>query len=304
MQFKPQIRFQSWVLTMTVLLVLSLAAAFLFTVLRTFTSISEESAQERFSLIAEQASLQLENLVQGSAKLVVVRAGADRDTYVKDGALNPTRVVSTFLGSAAADTNVYSHFFGLGNDDFLQVINVGGDARIQAALQAPDNTVFALRRITHDAKGVRTDDYQFLSKSRDVLGSRSQPAKLVPTQRPWYQGAAEKGGLFVTAPYVFASTGELGLTVAAPLAAGGGVLATDISLRAIETFLARLKLPPNGAIAVQDGLGRVLALEAADRVLGESAHLADKRAQAVEIVVERLDRMSAGGGHVLLSDQP
>jgi HD-GYP domain-containing protein (c-di-GMP phosphodiesterase class II) len=259
MDFRLQIRFQSWVLMMTVLLVLSLAAAFLFTVMRTFTAISEDSAQERFSLIAEQASVELESLVQTSAKQVLVRAGADRSIYVKDGALNPTGVVPTFLGSAGVSPDVYSHFFALDNDDFLQVINVAGDARIQAALQAPDGTFFAVRRITHDKKGERVDTYSFLSKSKEPLGQRAQPAKLVPTQRPWYQGAATQGGLFVTEPYVFASTGELGLTVAAPLAAGGGVLATDISLRAMETFLARLKLPANGAIAIQDAAGHVLA---------------------------------------------
>ena len=42
----------------------------------------------------------------------------------------------------------------------------------------------------------------------------------------------------------------------------------------------------------------------ADGMLGEPAHLADERAQPVEILVERLDRMSAGGRHVICSDQP
>ena len=42
----------------------------------------------------------------------------------------------------------------------------------------------------------------------------------------------------------------------------------------------------------------------ADGMLGQPAHLADERAQAVEVLVERLDRMSAGGRHVACSDQP
>ena len=42
----------------------------------------------------------------------------------------------------------------------------------------------------------------------------------------------------------------------------------------------------------------------ADRMFGQAAHLADERAQPVEVLVERLDRMSAAGGHVAFSDQP
>jgi HD-GYP domain-containing protein (c-di-GMP phosphodiesterase class II) len=244
---------------MTVLLVLSLAAAFLYTVFRTFTSISEESAQERFSLIAEQASLQLESLVKQSGNLVLARSGSERQMFVRDGALNPGSMVPTFLGSSEAEPDAYSHFFALQNNEFLQVINVLGDARIQAAIKAPDGTAYAVRRITRDKQGQRTDSYHFLSASKDLLGSRSQPAALVPTERPWYQGALSQKHLFVTEPYLFASTGELGLTVAAPLQDGAGVLATDISLRGMETFLGRIKLPPNGAIAVQDQQGRVLA---------------------------------------------
>ncbi len=262
MKDRFKVRFQTWVLGMTVLLVVSLAAAFLVTVFRTFTQISEASAQERFALIAERAAFQLENLVQTSAKQVVVRAGANRSTYINNGALNTDGVVSTFLGSVAADPNVYSHFVGLDNDEFLQVINTGGDERIQAALKAPANTEYVVRRITTAGLGQRTDRYQFLNRERTLMAVREQVATLVPTERIWYAAPIAKGGVYVTEPYVFASTGELGLTVAAPLKDGEGVLATDISLRGLAKFLAGIKLSANGAIAVQDAKGRVLALTA------------------------------------------
>lgn len=259
MRFRLQVRFQTWVLAMTVLLVLSLAAGFLVTVFRTFTSISEESAQERFSLIADQASLQLESLVKQSASLVRVRASAQGHMFAENGALNPSAMVPGFLDSLGAEPDTYSHFFALENNEFLQVINVLGDERTQAALKAPTGTTYAVRRITMNKYGQRTDAYEFLAADKTVLGTRMFPASLVPTQRPWYIGAKSQQQVFVTEPYVFASTGELGLTVAAPLRDEAGVLATDISLRSLEGFLARIKLPPNGAIAVQNRQGKVLA---------------------------------------------
>ena len=254
-----KIKFQNWVILMTSLLVVAMAAAFLLTVFRTFTTISENTASERFSLIATQAELKLENLIQENAKLVRVRAGALRDNYIQGGALNPYGMVLEFLGSVAVDPNVYSMFFGLDNEDFLQVIGVRGDKRLQEALQAPDGTYYAVRRIVHTSSNTRQDTYQFVAKNKTLLGSRSQEAKLVPTQRPWYQGAKSQAGTFVTAPYVFASNGELGITVASALEGGGGVLATDISLRALHDFLAAIELPPHGALAILDGAGHVIS---------------------------------------------
>ncbi len=66
-----KIRFQHWVMLSTTLLVATLAAIFLITVFRTFTSISEENATTRFSLIAGQAASQLEGLLHQNRKFIV-----------------------------------------------------------------------------------------------------------------------------------------------------------------------------------------------------------------------------------------
>ena len=42
----------------------------------------------------------------------------------------------------------------------------------------------------------------------------------------------------------------------------------------------------------------------ADRMFGKAAHLADERAKPFDILVERLDRMSAGLLYHVVSDQP
>ena len=171
-----KIKFQNWVILMTSLLVVTLAVAFLVTVFRTFTSISEDTAKERFALIAGQAEQKLEALIQENARVVRVRAGALQSNYLTNDALNPSTMVPTFLGSIAVDDNIYSQFFGLANDEFLQVIGVRGDARVLKALQAPEGTHFAVRRIIRAKDGSRTDNYLFLGRDRQALGSRSQEA--------------------------------------------------------------------------------------------------------------------------------
>jgi HD-GYP domain-containing protein (c-di-GMP phosphodiesterase class II) len=259
MPTKLKIRFQHWVIGMTALLVLGMSTGFLATVYRTFSSMGETAAQQQFALVSALASQKLETVIHQSGDQVKVRAGADRNNYIKDGHINSTSIVPTLLGSLVSDPNVYSHYFALENDEFLQVIAIRSDSRIQVALQAPEGTEFVVRRINRAANGNRIDSYQFFDMKRMLIGSRAQEAKLVPTQRPWYGGAIKKGGLYVADPYIFASTGELGLTVAAPLEGGGGVMATDISLRTLNNFLSKLNLPPNGAIAIQDASGNLLS---------------------------------------------
>jgi len=259
MAMRLKLRFQPWVMLTTTLLVVLLAVSFLYTVFRTFKHIAEENATARFALIAEQAASQLKNLVGHNGKFLLAQANAGRADFATAAGINAHALVSPFLGSLDADPALYSHFLALPNDEFLQVIAIRDDPRVAASLQAPPAAWFAVRRILRDARGERTDRYEFLDRQRRPLATREQPAKLVPTQRPWYARAMEGAGLTVTPPYLFASTGELGITLAAPLPEKVGVIATDISLRSLRAFLARLDLPPNGAIAVQDENLRLLA---------------------------------------------
>lgn len=62
-----------------------------------------------------------------------------------------------------------------------------------------------------------------------------------PRKRPWYQQVKREGGSVVTAPYPRASTGELVVTLAAPMKnALGGVVAGDITLTSLIQSLLSL----------------------------------------------------------------
>lgn len=264
MQLSLKVRFQHWVMASAILLVVTLALAFLVTVFRTFAEIADEHASSNFSLIAKQASGELQTLLRENAKFITAQAASDRNQFVletkdKPPSLNGSAKVGTFLASLKSDANAYSHFVALSNDEFLQVIGVWGDELVTKALKAPANTSYAVRRITLAGDGKRMDRYQFLNKMHEPIGEREQEATFVPSARPWYKLALESTSAEVTAPYLFSSTGELGITVALALPDGIGVLATDISLSSLNTFLAGLQLPANGAIAIQDATGNVLA---------------------------------------------
>lgn len=253
------ISFQNWVLGTTTLLVGLLTAAFLATLVGSFSHISEENAVTQFSLIARQASTQLETLLNNNARFVATQARAELDQFVTHGQLNQRDMVSTFISSLEADASLYSHHFGLANDEFLQVIAMRDEARIRQAVGAPEQAAFAVRRITRSVQGGRQESWQFLDANRRYLSRREAVATFLPTARPWYNGALQRNSIALTEPYLFASTGQLGITVSTPLPEKAGVLATDLSLHSLQGFLSRLSLSPNAAILMQDSAGRLLA---------------------------------------------
>ncbi len=255
-----KIRFQHWVLATVTLLVVTLAVVFLLTVFRTFSKISEENAIARFTLIGQQAYGRLDALLSHSASFVTAQAHAEIEQFVLNRRLNPKDQVSPFLASLEADDTMYSHFVGLANDEFLQVIALRENPRIVAALKGPQQSYFAVRRIQRKGEDQRSESWTFLDRQRRVLEVQQRDAQFIPTSRPWYAGATKQNRMYVTEPYLFASTGDLGVTVAHPLPDGAGALGSDISLQSLNEFLTHAPLSANGLIVLQDAAGRILAL--------------------------------------------
>ena len=252
------IRFKYWLLATTTALVLLLTGLFLATVFGKFTRLAEDNARQRFSLITQYATARIASLIQGVAQLVQIQSSADPTAFREGVSINPSGLVPLFMASLENNASVYSHYFALGNDEYVQVIGVRSNGKIIDALKAPAATHFAVRRII-DTKPQRTEHWQFFDIHRNLLGERTTEASYVPSTRPWHQGAVKENRLFVTAPYLFASTGEPGLTVSAPLPEASGVIAADIDLGDLSRFLGTLALTSNAAIFIVDEKNRVLA---------------------------------------------
>lgn len=96
------------------------------------------------------------------------------------------------------------------------------------------------------------------------------PADYDPRKRPWYNAATSAGGMILTAPYVFASSGELGVTIATPLMRRGqlqGVVAGDLNLSTLVKIITSLDAGGLGEAFLVDSEGKVLVSGNADHVL-------------------------------------
>ena len=203
------IRFKYWMLATTAVLVLLLTGLFLTTVFGKFSRLAEESARERSTLVTQHAVSEISALAGDAARDVAIFSQSPRSTFVvageEGGKLNPETLVAPLMASLEVNPRLYGHYFGLDNDDFLQVIGVRGESRIATSLQAPATTYFAVRRIERQSE--RTEHWQFFDRARHLLGERASEASYAPTSRPWYLGAQRENRLFLTDPYLFASTG-------------------------------------------------------------------------------------------------
>ena len=254
-------RFQQWVLTAAFLLSVLLLGVFLVVVLGKGAEIAEQTAVAQFGQISRQAARELEEQVRSSGLFVTTHARASTQQFRITAGAAPDQqpLMPVLLSALEIDPTVYSHYFATVNGDFVQAIGVRGDEAVIRSLKAPPETYFALRVISREQGDARVEKWQFLSRSHEVLDSRSQAAVYDPTSRPWFNSAKAGKELIMTAPYVFASNQELGLTLAHPWPNGLGVMGSDISLRSLAKLLGELPVTQEGAVMVMDNKKRILA---------------------------------------------
>ncbi|ONN71920.1 chemotaxis protein [Pseudomonas oryzihabitans] len=99
---------------------------------------------------------------------------------------------------------------------------------------------------------------------------RSLPAGYDPRKRPWYAAATAAGTTVLTPPYIFASSGQLGVTIATPLQRDGqlaGVVAGDLNLSALVEIITSLNVGGLGEAFLVDGDGKVLVSSHPEQVL-------------------------------------
>jgi hypothetical protein len=157
-----RLRFHHWAVGALLAFVLTLTALFLYVVIGRFNDTVEADAKERFALIAQTAAERIQRLIGRTSSVVAAEARTRAERYVKDGRLSE-QMVPTFFTQLDSERNLYSVYFGLENDEFLQVVSTREDPKVIATLGAPAGTRFAVRRILGKASGGREESWEFWS---------------------------------------------------------------------------------------------------------------------------------------------
>ena len=178
------LKFQHWIVAVNVLLVLLLTAAFLAVVFGKFQSLAETDAEEKFDLLADKAFYQLSDALKEQRVFVDIVAAADVGLSGQSHRIDAENLLPTLTRSLQAISSRYSVYFGLPNDDFLQVIAVRSNPLIIASLEAPRGTDDAVRVIRRSSGGERVERWTFRAANGDTLLERQKPAEYTPRAGP------------------------------------------------------------------------------------------------------------------------
>jgi HD-GYP domain-containing protein (c-di-GMP phosphodiesterase class II) len=169
----------------------------------------------------------------------------------------------------AVSPNISAIYAGYATGDFFLVRRVPDTPAVRQQLGAPDRAAYLVQSVERrgQERGIGTFIWLDADLGRLAIESRPEYTAFDPRARPWYLDAANAADQIKTAPYVFFTTHEVGVTLARRAAGLESVVGVDITLRAISDALARQRVTPGTEIALANADGRVIAYPDATRVL-------------------------------------
>jgi signal transduction histidine kinase len=196
--------------------------------------------------LALQELHRLEETARAAAEVLaadpVVRAASRQE---RTGRLHTLAAV---LGSVPGISAAY---VGWPNGDFMLLRPVG---RLGERLRPPAGARWLVQWA-----GTGGAKFDFLDTQLKTIESRAEPGiAFDPRTRPWFADAANSAGTILTAPYVFFTTREPGIT-AARKAETGAIAGVDLALRELSERLPRGRPAASAVAAVLDRQGRVVA---------------------------------------------
>jgi HD-GYP domain-containing protein (c-di-GMP phosphodiesterase class II) len=288
----PKLRFQVATSLVLLVLIVLLTGTFLVSTGNKFEEMAEENARVIFGQVSDAGVTRFRRLGDAPGKFVRIEAASGQLPKAVSAGPERRAMERRYMAALQQDPHVYAYYLGLENGDLFQVVAFRDSEQVQARLGAPANARFGVRTVSTADTG-RIESWRFLDSEGATLSERSQATDYDPRQRPWYQSAKAAGTYLVTPPYLFQSTGELGISGSTPLADGSGVMATDVSVRNINAFLGEISSTPGTVTAMVDAQNRLLGAGAGpDTVLEGNLSLLTTLTKTNNPVLEFFDAWS------------
>lgn len=256
-----------WIISLGVMLITLVLSATLITRSyldqRDLLLAATETSARLLADSLDNASLRLLAPVQSSAQLLVYDPLVQADSLQQRLQRLPSLV--QVLRTSPVVSAVY---VGYGDHDFLLVRDLNKPiARERVA--APADAQWMVQSIDHLAGGGIDRNWLFYSDDLRLLERRDVPNyRFDPASRVWYRAASQTSRPVLTAPYLFFTTREVGVTLS--LAAGQGtVVGIDASVEDISVELSRLQPAPEHRLAVVNSQGVVVAWPQVEAMLIE-----------------------------------
>ena len=186
-------------------------------------------------------------------------------------------------------------YIGYDSGDFFLLRPLRDNAAVRAQFKAPANAAYLVQSIERGAGASLRGAYVFLDDTLATVERREVPDYVFdPRTRGWYQQALATSHQVKTAPYVFFSTGEVGVTFARRSDGGDAVVGADLTLRDLSRALQEEKLTSSSELVLFNSDGVVLAYDKPERMALDRGNRSDPRlAKVSELGSPALSRLMA-----------
>lgn len=213
-------------------------------------------------------------------------------------------VLLSMLGGLRRTPQISGVYVGYENGDFYQVLSFSDyDKETVAVLGGPPESRYGLQLITSDNRGARTETLRFFNdEMREIASLTNASPAYDPRARGWYKDArAQPRQLIRTSPYVFASTPQVGLTVATSFDGPiGGVVAADVTLDRLSSSIEAVRPNKKHRILIFEEDGGLIATPNPDEVLKRTgsgsdvlltpAKIADLKDPVIRAIAQQFDK--------------
>ncbi|SMC16143.1 HD-GYP domain, c-di-GMP phosphodiesterase class II (or its inactivated variant) [Andreprevotia lacus DSM 23236] len=176
-----------------------------------------------------------------------------------------------FVEALRGDFGLSSVYVGYESGDFFLVRRIDRSPLLMQRFDAPAGSVFMVQSVERHEGGTEGRYLFFDDKLQLMRDSPQSDYQFDPRGRPWYQEATRRGALYVTEPYLFFSSKEVGTTFARPAENGDAVVAADITLAELSNLLSSQEVTPSAELALVGGSNDVIAYKDAARLVHQQS---------------------------------
>jgi adenylate cyclase len=171
-------------------------------------------------------------------------------------------ILQMVLSSLKSNPQISAVYAGYQNGDYFQVLSISESEKpFIARLGGPLATRYAIQEIRIEGNGARKEAWRFLDNDyHPIARLPGQEATYDPRRRDWYREALERPNNIVrTPPYLFATTSQVGLTLAKAFRNNVGAVGVDVTLDRLMVYVRSVVANPAHRFVAFDDKNRLLA---------------------------------------------
>jgi HD-GYP domain-containing protein (c-di-GMP phosphodiesterase class II) len=231
--------------------------------------LAQKATQQAFSHVAEkiQASIQSRDAL-AKERLRLIEYYPDIVVPQFTGQMLSIERVKQFAHAMGNDAQIYAIYTGYPNGDLFEVISMSCAADLYSSMNAPLATRWIVLRVFDTPRHGRIKVIDFLDEEFEIIATRDENTNYDSRIRPWFVQAQGRDDVVRSAPYLFSSIHQQGITFSRKLNTpeGEGVIALDYTLHGLSALLKAQSFFATGYISLFTADGDLSATSGRENV--------------------------------------